>query len=90
MNLLEKNGVIATKKIGNQKYKYVLLIHPTTVVEKLRLAGSVDDDWMDTYKDRQLETKELTFNARKKAGVAPKVVPIKTPKSAPIKATASY
>ena len=53
------------------------------------MAGNVDDDWLDTYKDRQLETKELTFNARKKAGVAPKVVPIKTPKSVPIKATAS-
>ena len=87
MNLLEKNGVIKTKKIGNQRYKYVLLIHPTTVVEKLRMAGTVDDDWLDTYKDRQLETKELTFNARKKAGVAPKVVPIKTTASAPAKAS---
>jgi hypothetical protein len=87
MNILEKNGVIKTKQIGNQRYKYVLLIHPTTVVEKLRLAGNVDDDWLDTYKDRQLETKELTFNARKKAGVAPKVVPIKTSKPAPAKAT---
>ncbi len=74
---------------GRQSRGRGLLIHPTTVVEKLRLAGNVDDDWLDTYKDRQLETKELTFNARKKAGVAPKVVPIKTPKSASIKATAS-
>jgi hypothetical protein len=55
----------------------------------LRLVGNVDDDWLDAYKDRQIETKELTFNARKRAGVAPKVVPIKTPKPAPIKATAS-
>lgn len=89
MNVLEKNGVIKTKRIGNQMFKYVLLIHPTTVVETLRRAGHVDDAWLDTYRDRQLETKELTFKARKKAGVTPKVVPITQPKVAPAKATAS-
>ena len=87
MNLLEQNGIIKTKQIGNQKYKYVLLIHPTTVIENLRRAGSVDEDWLDTYKDRQMETKELTFKARKKAAGAVKVVPIKKPAS--IKVTAS-
>jgi len=89
MNLLEKHGIIKTKRIGNQKYKYALLIHPTTVVEQLRLAGSVDEDWLDAYKDRQMETKELTFSARKKAGVTPKVVPIKMPSPVAVKATAS-
>jgi hypothetical protein len=86
---LEASGIIKTKRIGNQRYKYVLLIHPTAVVEKLRLAGKVDDDWLDTYKDRQLETKELTLDARKKAPVAPKVVPIKPSNPAAAKATAS-
>jgi len=89
MNLLEKNGIIKTKQIGNQRYKYVLLIHPTAVVEKLRSDGNVEESWLDTYKDRQLETKELSFNARKKAGVALKVISIKTAKVGPAKATAS-
>jgi len=71
---LEKNGVIKTKKIGNQKYKYVLLIHQPRL-SKTAAAGNVDDDWLDTYKDRQLETKELTFNARKKAGLLQKLSP---------------
>jgi hypothetical protein len=87
MNLLEKNGIIKTKRIGNQRYKYVLLVHPTSFVEKLRQEGKVDDDWLDAYRDRQLETKELSFEARKRAGAIRKVVPIKIP--APAKATAS-
>jgi len=80
MRILEKNCIIKTKQIGNQRYKYVLLVHPTTVVEQLRQAGKVDNTWLDTYRDRQLETKELTLNARRKARVAPKVVAMKVPK----------
>jgi hypothetical protein len=86
MKLLEKNGIIKTKQIGNQRYKYVLLIHPTTVVETLRRAEKIGDDWLDTYSDRQVETKELTFKARKKLKVASKVVPIEGAESSPTKA----
>src|SRR6185369_8648973 len=32
MKLLEELGFIKTKSIGNQTYKYVLLVHPTAVV----------------------------------------------------------
>lgn len=90
MKILEKNGIIRTKQIGNQKYKYVLLIHPTAIVEKLRQEGKVDDsNWLDTYKDRQMETKELTLDARKKAKATPKVVTMKPTQAGRSKASAS-
>ncbi len=72
MELLENSAIIKTKRIGNQRYKYVLLVHPTTVVEKLRQAKKVDQHWLDTYVARQLETKEHSFEARKKQKAATK------------------
>ncbi len=89
MSLLEKNGIIKIKQIGGQRYKYVLLVHPTAVVEKLRQEGKVEPRWWDTYRDRQLETKELTYKARKKAKATPKVVTMKPPRTATRKASAS-
>jgi hypothetical protein len=64
---LEKLGVIKTKQIGNQKFKYVLLVHPTAAIQRLRDAGKISDLWWDTYRSRQIETKELTYEARMKA-----------------------
>src|SRR5580704_3400782 len=74
MKVLEKNGIIKVKQIGGQPYKYVLLVHPTAVVEKLRQEGKIDQLWLDTYRDRQLDTKELSYKARKKAMTKGKVV----------------
>lgn len=93
MELLENSGIIKIKRIGNQQYKYVLLVHPTTVVEKLRLANKVDQQWLDTYAVRQLETKEHSFEARKKARAASKaaakVVSMKPTNQVSKKASAS-
>ena len=85
MQLLETNGFIKTKKVGNQQYRYVLLIHPTAVVEKLKQQNKVDPYWLETYELRQLETKERTYAERMKikreaAKEAKKVVPIKSNK----------
>jgi len=43
---------------------------------------------VDTYRDRQLETKELTYNARKKVKAGPKVVTMKPPKTVTAKTSA--
>ena len=64
MKILEKIGFIKTKRIGNQGYKYVLLVHPTSAVQKLRKAGKVSDQWWDTYRDRQIQTKEMSYDDR--------------------------
>ena len=93
MKLLEENGFIKTKKVGNQQFRYVLLVHPTAVVEKLKEQGKVEQLWLDTYELRQLETKEPTYAERMKAKKeaakeAKKVVPMKPPKAAASKVSA--
>lgn len=89
MKLLEANGIIKVKHIGGQRYKYVLLVHPTAIVETLRLEGKVDTAWLDTYADRQLETKEATFQTRRKPKTNSKVVAIKPSRIIAPRATAS-
>jgi len=53
------------------------------------MGNKVPGDWLDTYRDRQLETKEPTFNARKKAKAGPKVVTMKSSKLPIPKSSAS-
>lgn len=64
MKLLEKLGFIRTKRAGNQDFKYVLLVHPTSVTKKLHDAGQILDEWWDTYRARQRETKQATYEER--------------------------
>lgn len=90
MKLLEENGFIKTKTVGNQQFRYVLLVHPTAVVERLKEQRKVDQLWLDTYELRQLETKEPTYAERMKAKKeaakeAKKVVPMKPPKAASLR-----
>jgi len=81
MKILEKNGFIKTKKIGNQPYKYVLLVHPTVAVKRLRDKKKVSDEWWDAYRARQIEVKEDSFEDRQKKK-ATNVVPIAAGKTA--------
>ena len=66
MNTLEKLGFIRTKKIGNQAYKYVLIVHPATVVERLRQKKLIELEWLEAYLARQIETKEDSYTVRMK------------------------
>lgn len=65
MKLLEKLGFIRVKHIG-QRCRYVLIVHPATVVEQLRQKNLVPGDWWDAYRSRQMETKEESSEERKK------------------------
>lgn len=76
MNILEKNGFIKTRQIGNQRYRYVLLVHPTVAIQRLRDSGKISDLWWDTYRARQIETKEALYEDRQKTRLSSKVVPI--------------
>src|SRR6266481_4866158 len=94
MALLESTGFIKTKKIGNHQYRYVLLIHPTAVVEKLKAQKKVDEEWVTAYEARQTETKERSYAQRmkqkkdaEKAAKAAKVLHMKS-KNPAQKATA--
>jgi hypothetical protein len=74
MRLLEELGFIRTKKIGNQRYRYVLIVHPCTAIERLKQKGLVDVGWKEAYRARQMETKEESFQERQKR--LKKVIPI--------------
>jgi hypothetical protein len=67
MKVLEDTGFIKSRMVSNQSYKYVLLVHPTIVVKQLRDNGKVSDHWWDTYRARQMETKEATYEDRQSA-----------------------
>jgi hypothetical protein len=64
MKTLEKNGFIKTKRIGNQRYKYVLIVHPTVAVQRLREKGKVADVLWDAFRARQIEVKDDTYEER--------------------------
>lgn len=91
IKLLEKLSFIKSVKGGNQTYKYVLLVHPTIAVKKLRDEGKVEDHWWNTYRQMQIETKEATYEQlmarhekeqnKEEKEKAKIVVPIKVAKS---------
>jgi hypothetical protein len=77
MALLEELGFIKSQPASGQQYKYVLLIHPTIAVQKLRDQGRIDNEWWTTYVARQTTTKEASYQERtaKRSG---KLVEIKS------------
>lgn len=80
MKILVKNGFIRVEKSGNEPYKFVALIHPVAVVQKLRDEGKVPDEWWSAYIARKLDTKELSQAQRlQKQADAPNVIPFSTP-----------
>jgi hypothetical protein len=64
MKMLEDFGFIRTKKIGN-RFKYVLIVHPTVAIQRLNERKKISPQWWDTYRARQIETKEALFEDRK-------------------------
>jgi len=67
MRILEDLGFIKIKPAGNRVYGYVLLVHPTSVIEKLETQKKLPPNWLDGYSVRQIETKETTIEERKQA-----------------------
>ena len=64
MKILEDLGFIRTKQIGNQRFKYVLILHPTVVIQHLYETKKITMQWWETYRARQIETKEARFEER--------------------------
>lgn len=62
MSLLQKLGFIKSKAAGNQKYKYVMLVHPTVAMRKLQEQGKVPATVWELYRQRQIESKEATYD----------------------------
>ena len=64
MKVLEESGFIKSKEAEGQQYKYVLLVHPTVAVKRLYDAGKIETEWWDSYRARQIQTKEPTYEER--------------------------
>lgn len=76
MKALEKAGFIRVQKVGNERYKYVALIHPTLAIKRLREAGRISDSWWSAYFARRIETKEPSYEDRMQKQSTPFVIPI--------------
>jgi hypothetical protein len=61
MKVLQDLGLISIQQKGGRPYGLVLLHHPTIAVGKLRKAGRVPDDWWESYRQRQIEVKEPSY-----------------------------
>jgi hypothetical protein len=81
MKLLEDLGFIKSRQLGNQQYKLVLLLHPTVVVQRLYENKKPNDTWWDTYRQRQIETKEPSYEKLMERYKPDKVVPITAAKT---------
>lgn len=91
MRILEESGFIKTLQVGNQRYKYVAIVHPTIAVQRLREQKKVDDNWWNAYLASKRESKEPTFEQRQKKIAAVKKVisiPVASKKKASEKAAA--
>lgn len=58
MRILEDVGLIRVAPKGNRQYGYVLLVHPTIVIQSLMEQGHVSEEWWNAFRVRQIETKE--------------------------------
>jgi hypothetical protein len=67
MRMLEKLGFIQIHQAGNEKYKYVALLHPTTAIQKLRESKKIPEPWWSAYIARKFEIKEPTHEKRQQA-----------------------
>ena len=76
MRVLEDLGFIKTVQIDNRRYAYVAMIHPTVAIQRLRDKGKIDDTWYNTYRSRQIEVGEQSFEERYNA--SSKVKPFKS------------
>ena len=67
MRLLASLGFIKIKAVGANPFKYVLIVHPSTVIHELGEKGLVPEEWMAVYRDRCIVTKELSYEERQAA-----------------------
>jgi len=69
MKILEELGFIKSQMVGNQRHRYVLLVHPTVVIQRLFDEKKIAPLWWDTYRARQSDTREASYNERKNSNV---------------------
>jgi hypothetical protein len=68
MKILEDTGFIRVRPRGNQRYGFVMLVHPAVAIHRLRAEGKITDSvWVDTYTSILLESGAVQkFNSHRK------------------------
>lgn len=66
MAILEANGFIHSVQVGNERYKYVAIVHPTTAVQRLYEKKKIPSYWWSAYLANKRMSKEPTFEHRTK------------------------
>jgi len=66
MIILEETGFIRTEKIGNQRYRYAAIVHPTRAVQVLREQDRIPENWWKAYIENKRTSGEATFEDRVK------------------------
>ena len=75
MKILQDNGFIRTVKVGNQRFRFIAIVHPTAAVQRLREGKKIPENWWNAYLACKAETREPTHEQRqKKKESAQKVV----------------
>jgi hypothetical protein len=64
MKTLEEQGFIKTKPLGSQLYKYVVIIHPGKVMQKLYDDGLIEEPLWEVFRQRQNDVKESPSRKR--------------------------
>jgi hypothetical protein len=82
MKKLQEIGFIKTKQIGNRKYAYVLLVHPTVAIQRLKEANKIGETWYDTFRARQIEVKDNLYEEREQRNQIKLVPPVPLGKKA--------
>lgn len=59
MQSLEDLGFIKSQKVGN-RYQYVLMIHPVSVVKALYEDGKIQKEMYETFEHRAFEVGAIT------------------------------
>jgi len=63
IKILLDNGFIKIAKVGSRN-RYILIVHPTVVIERLKGAKKVSDQWLKAYNDLKRDTREPTYKQR--------------------------
>lgn len=58
MKTLEEKGFIKTKSLGSQLYKFVIIVHPAKVMQKLYDDGLIEKSLWEVFQQRQQDVKE--------------------------------
>lgn len=77
MAALEELGLIASRRKGGMLYGYVCLFRPENVIEKLRTADKISDEWWNLYTTRAMDVGKPHESKKAKTPAPADVIPMR-------------